>query len=190
MTHARMDEDDFDPANLIRIGTVKTVDLAEALCVVTVGDIESPPVPWMEARMGKTRIWSPPSIGEQILLICADGELGGGVVLRGIPSDAFPPAASTLEELILFEDGARIAYDPEAHKLTAHLPAGSTIDVTADQVNITGNVAITGDIAIDGQATVTGKLTADDDVIGGGKSLKSHKHGGVQAGGAQTGAPV
>lgn len=185
-----MDEDDFDPANLIRVGTVKTVDLAEALCVVTVGDIETPPLPWMEARMGKTRIWSPPSVGEQVLLICADGELGGGIILRGIPCDAFPAAGDSLEEFILFEDGARVAYDPEAHRLTAQLPAGSSIDVTADQVNIIGDLSVTGDVAIDGAATVTQTLTADDDVIGGGKSLKGHKHGGVQAGGAQTGAPV
>ena len=29
-----------------------------------------------------------------------------------------------------------------------------------------------------------------DAISGGGKSLKNHKHGGVQAGGAQTGTPV
>ena len=119
-----------------------------------------------------------------MILICMDGELGGGVVMRGIPSDTFAPAGNSAEEVILFGDGARIAYDPAAHKLTALLPGGSTIDVTADTVNIVGNVAI------DGEVTVTGKVTADDDVIGGGKSLKGHKHGGVQAGGAQTGAPV
>jgi phage baseplate assembly protein gpV len=61
---------------------------------------------------------------------------------------------------------------------------GSTIDVTADTVNVVGNVAVNGEV------TVTGKVTADDNVIGGGKSLKTHKHGGVQVGGAQTGAPL
>ncbi len=184
MRRTATDEDEFDPASLIRVGTVKSVDLTAATCIVEVGDIETPPLQWIETRMGATRIWSPPSEGEQVLLICADGELGGGLVLRGIPCDAFPAAGSALEEIILFSDGARIAYDPEAHKLTASLPGGSTVDITADQVNIIGDVSITGD------ATVTGKVTANDDVIGGGKSLKNHKHGGVQAGGAQTGTPV
>ena len=94
------------------------------------------------------------------------------------------PAGNSAEELIEFADGARIAYDPEAHRLTAQLPGGSTADITADQVTITGNVAIDGDV------TVSGKLTANDDVIGGGKSLKSHKHSAVQAGGGQSGPPV
>lgn len=190
MRRSATDEDEFDPASLIRIGTVKSVDLGEATCIVEVGDIETPPLAWIESRIGDTRIWSPPSEGEQVLLICTDGELGNGLVLRGIPSDAFPPAGNSLEEVMLFADGARIAYDPEAHKLTAQLPGGSTVDITADQVNIIGNVSITGDVAIDGETTVTGTVTANEDVIGGGKSLKNHKHGGVQAGGAQTGAPV
>lgn len=184
MNRARTDEADFDPSELIQIGTVQSVDLPAARCIVAVGDTESPPLAWIESRMGDTRIWSPPSVGEQVLLICMDGELGGGIVLRGIPSDAFAPAGSTTEEAMLFKDGARLSYDPEAHKLTARLPGGSTIDVTAD------TVAIKGKVAIDGDVTVTGKLTADDDVIGGGKSLKDHKHGGVQAGAAQSGPPV
>ncbi len=156
MMRARTDEDDFDPSGLIQIGTVKSVDLAAARCIVETGDVETPPLRWIEGRMGATRIWSPPSAGEQVLLICMDGELGGGLVLRGIPSDAFAPAGNSAEELIAFADGARIAYDPEAHRLTALLPGGSTADITADQVNITN----------------------------------SHKHGGVQAGGAQTSPPL
>ncbi len=184
MMRARTDEDDFDPSGLIQIGTVKSVDLAAARCIVETGDVETPPLRWIEGRMGATRIWSPPSAGEQVLLICMDGELGGGLVLRGIPSDAFAPAGDSTEELIEFADGARIAYDPEAHRLTALLPGGSTADITADQVKITGNVAIDGDV------TVSGKLTAEDDVIGGGKSLKSHKHSAVQAGGGQSGPPA
>ena len=51
-------------------------------------------------------------------------------------------------------------------------------------VEAPGGTSWTGDIDVEG------KLTASDDVVGGGKSLKGHKHGGVQAGGAQTGAPV
>jgi len=180
----RTDEGDFDPAELIQIGVVQAVDLSAARCTVAVGGIESPPLRWIESRMGLTRSWSPPSEGEQVLLLCMDGELASGVILRGIPSDAFLPIGDSIEEAILFPDGARIAYDPEAHRLTAHLPGGSTIDVTADTVNIAG------DVAIDGSVSVTGTVTADDDVIGGGKSLKTHKHSAVQPGSGQSGAPV
>lgn len=40
-----------------------------------------------------------------------------------------------------------------------------------------------------GDVTVGGTLTAATDVMGGGKSLKTHTHGGVQPGVGNTGAP-
>ena len=134
-------------------------------------------------RSGETRIWSPPSIGEQGVLFSPEGDIGGAIFLPGITRDMFPPAGNSLEEVIVFKDGARIAYDPEAHILTAALPAGSTANITAEQINLTGNVAIDGDV------TVTGTLTADTDVIGGGKSLKDHRHLGVTPGVGVSGAP-
>jgi len=168
-----------DADGLIRLGTVASVDLAGARCTVRIDeDAESPPLRWIETRMGATRTWSPPSIGEQVLVLCPAGEIAAGIVLRGVASDAHPAPGTTLRELIRFADGAEIAYDPESHELEAVLPSGATAMLVAD-----GGITITGDI------TLTGKLTASDDVIAGGISLKNHKHGGVQAGGAQTGAP-
>jgi phage baseplate assembly protein V len=173
-----------DPDQLLRLATVKSVDLSAARCTLLLddgddGEVETGPLAWVESRLGKTRVWSPPSVDEQVLLICPGGEIGAGIVLRGLPSTANPPAGNSLREVILFEDGAEIAYDPEAHELEVILPAGATAALVAD-----GGITITGDI------TLTGKLTASDDVIAGGKSLKSHKHSGVQAGAAQTGTPV
>lgn len=172
------DEAPIDPSELIRLGTVSAVDLAAGTCTVDVGDIVTPAIPWIEPRMGATRTWSPPTVGEQVLLICPESELGLAVALRGIPSDTFPVAGNSLEELIEFSDGARIAYDPESHTLTAALPAGGTVAITAETVTI------------DGDVTVTGTLTADVDVIGAGKSLKSHRHSATQPGSGQSGPPA
>jgi hypothetical protein len=41
-----------------------------------------------------------------------------------------------------------------------------------------------------GGATMLGPMTVTNDVTAGGKSLKTHVHSGVTAGGANTGAPV
>jgi phage baseplate assembly protein V len=55
----------------------------------------------------------------------------------------------------------------------------------------THNVTIVSPLTtINGNVQVNGTLTASVDVIGGGKSLKTHKHGGVTVGGGQTGVPV
>jgi phage baseplate assembly protein gpV len=71
------------------------------------------------------------------------------------------PAGDTLAELVEYEDGARIGYDPVTHALTALLPEGATATLEAP-----GGLTIRGDVLIEGT------LTARNDVIGGGKSLK------------------
>ncbi len=180
-----------DLASLIRIGTVLSVDLADARCIVRFGDPDDPdpaqtgPIRWLSPRAGLTRVWSPPSVGEQVLLLCPDGQLGAAVAITGIVQDSFPPLGNSTAEMIEFADGAKITYDPEASELVAVLPAGGTVDVTAD-----GGITLRGDVTIIGNVSVSKTLTAAEDVVGGGISLKTHKHGQVQAGSAQSGVPV
>jgi len=186
-----------DLASMIRVGTVLSVDLAEARCIVRFGDPDDPdpaqtgPIRWLTPRAGLTRVWSPPSVGEQVLLLCPDGQIGAAVAIMGIVQDAFPPLGSTTAEVIEFADGARITYDPELSELVASLPAGGKVDITADGgITLRGDVTIEGNLAVSQSATVAETLTADEDMIGGGISLKTHKHGQVQAGSAQSGEPV
>lgn len=192
-----------DIASLIRIGTVTAVDLAEARCIVRFGDPDDPepaetgPIRWLSPRAGLTRVWSPPSVGEQVLLVCPDGQIGAGVAITGIVQDAFPPLGNTTAEMIEFADGAKITYDPEAHELVAVLPSGGTVDLTADggitlrgPVTIIGDTTIEGSLAVSQGATVGESLTAGDDVLADGISLKTHKHGQVQSGSSLSGEPV
>ncbi|WP_313335777.1 phage baseplate assembly protein V [Sphingobium yanoikuyae] len=181
-----------DLSELIRLGSIASVDLAAARCTVRYGDpddedggAETPPIRWLAPRAGMTRSWSPPSEGEQALLLVPDGQIAAAIALVGIWSDAFPPPGSTLAELVEYADGARVGYDPEAHALTAILPAGATALVEAP-----GGLTIRGPVRIEGDVDLQGGITATDDVTAAGISLKSHKHGNVQAGAAQSGPPV
>lgn len=54
-------------------------------------------------------------------------------------------------------------------------------------IDITGNVSIDGDLSVSGEISATGTITSDTDVIGGGISLKTHVHGGVESGSSTTG---
>ena len=164
---------------LIRFGSIASVDLGAARCRVKIGDVETSDIRWIEGRAGASRSWSPPSVGEQVLVLAEAGELAGAVALRGVISTAHPAAGDSIRELIAFTDGAVLAYDPEAHTLDAILPGGATARIEAS-----GGITLIGDV------TVEGTLTASVDVIADGISLKTHKHGGVQAGGAQTGVPA
>lgn len=180
----------LDVATLIRLATIASVDLAEARCTVKIGDEEgddsiSPPIRWAAMRCGKTRIWSPPSIGEQGLLFCPDGEIENAIFVPGIVCDAFPPVGDSEIEIVEFEDGSRITHDATAHAFVIDLTAGATAKIIAP-----GGLTIDADVTINGDIDLQGKMTATDDVIADGKSLKSHKHSGVTAGGAQTGTPV
>jgi len=167
-----------DLGDLIRFGSIESVDLAAARCTVRAGDLVTGPIRWIEARAGATRSWSPPSAGEQVLLICAEGEIAAGIALRGIASAAHPPAGDSARELIEYSDGAVLAYDPEAHALEAILPAGAAARLVAP-----------AGLTIEGDVSITGALTVSEDATAAGISLAHHKHGLVRAGTDTSGEP-
>lgn len=171
--------------DLMREGTIESVDRATRTCRFRTGELLTGPVPWMSARSGATKTWSPPSVGEQGVLFCPEGDTARGFVMPGLFSTSHPAPSSEDVELIEYADGARVGYDPSTHALTAILPAGGTAKIEAD-----GGVSIKGKVTITGDVSVTGKIDATGEVTGSGIKLSAHKHGGVQAGGAQTGNPV
>lgn len=176
---------------LVCPGTIAEVDLAAALCRVHLGEILTGFLPWFVPRAGQTIEWSAPSIGEQVILLSPGGDTLAGVALRGFYSNAFPaPDSSDTRHLVRYPDGALVQYDHASHELLATLPSGGTVAVTADGgVTINGPLTVNGDTQLNGDAGVTGTVEADVDVIGGGKSLKGHKHLAVMAGNAVSGPP-
>lgn len=176
--------------NLIRLGTVAEVDGVR--CRVRSGEVLTDYLPWLVIAAGNTIEWSAPSIGEQVVLLAPGGDLAGAMVLRGLYSDAHPaPATDPALHVRRYPDGTEIAYNAETHALIATLPAGGTAAITADGgVTIHGPLTVNGNTALNGDAAISGTAMADVDVIGAGKSLKSHAHGGVQPGGGQSGPPA
>lgn len=178
--------------NLLRDGVVTEVDHQRQLCRISSGETHTDLIPWLVSAAGATIAWAPPSIGEQVKLLCTDGDLANAVVLRGLYSTQYP-APSTDPDVVLsqFEDGAVISYNAATHALSAVLPAGGTVTVQADGgVTITGPVTIVGDTEITGQVQINGKAVVSDDVVAGGISLKQHKHSAVQPGTGTSGAPL
>jgi len=171
--------------DLVREGTVVSRDLTAGTARVQFADeLTTGDLPWLASRAGSTRTWSPPAIGEQVVVIAPEADTARGIIIGSLSSDAHPHPANDGSTLTEYEDGARIGYDPEAHALTAILPGGATVHIDAS-----GGLSIKGPVTVDGDIRSTGTITADTDVIGGGKSLKSHTHGGVQSGGAFSGPP-
>ncbi len=169
--------------DLLRLGLIASVDLAAATAVVHCGEIESPPLPWLELA-GTFRTWTPPTEGEQVLLICPEADIAHGLILRGINSTRFPPPASDDSHQLHGKDGLIIRVTADGLEITA-----------PGDVDITGNVTISGDLSVDGNGSITGDMqvdgraNADEDVTGGGISLKNHTHSGVTSGGSTTAPP-
>lgn len=192
-----------DLSALIRFGIVIEVTLDPPRCRVRYGDpegdedeAESPAIRWLAGRAGKTRKWSPPSVGEEVLLLAPDGQVGNAVALTGLWNDDNPsPSTEDLEQLT-FNDGAVISYDPVAHALVATLPDESSARIAATTITFVGDVKVEGklqvteDAQFDAKVHAGGEIATDDDMKAGSVKLKTHKHSGVAAGAAQSGAPV
>lgn len=197
--------------NLIRFGTIKTVNPSKPIPLVTVDldDIVTPEIRFFNAHAGNDSTWDPPSEDEEVIVISPCGEIGPtSVVFYGLYNNDHPAPSDDLNQKIrVFSDGCIIAYDISAHQLSAILPSGGKAIVTADggitvngDTTINGNLQINGSTAMTGNNTVsgsqlvqgsshsTGAFSTEADVKAGSISLKEHKHPGDSGG--TTGGPI
>lgn len=159
-------------ANMIAIGTVESVDYGAATARVRIGDLVTAGLPMQAGRAGANQTWSPYEVGEQVIVVSPSGNLSCGIIMGALYSanGAANGDRAGLQRAS-FSNGAVIEYDRDANQFTMDL-AGGTVAIYA-----AGGISIIGDVTVSG------------DVVASGISLKSHVHGGVQAGGASTGAP-
>lgn len=107
--------------NLIRRGVCASVDPGAGRCVVTHGELKTPPIQYMHPSAGEQSETRHPSVGEQCVLLNFGGGENGTlyVALFGLPTSAYP-LTSTQASLTkrVYKDGATSSYDDEAHALT------------------------------------------------------------------------
>lgn len=164
---------------MIRPGTIHAVDHAKPRCRVKSGALLTQWLPWFACRAGRVRDWSPPSEGEQCVIISPSGELAAGFVLVGLNSDSFPAPSSNPDlDSRTYADGTWMGYDMGSKEMTIIMAAGGK------QI-----LRIPAGIEIQGDVTITGTVTVTEDVTASGISLVEHVHGGVQGGSSTTEAP-
>lgn len=155
--------------NLIRIGTIHSVDHAAVRCRVQSGHLLTQWLPWFTSRAGETTSWDPPTIGEQAMVFSPSGEAGGGIVLYGLNSDAIgPPSHSPENHVIRFPDGATFSYDHAAGHLDISGIRSATVEA-ANTLLFKAGDSVTFDTPLvrdTGKHTTEGLLTYRNGIAG------------------------
>lgn len=140
-----------------RFGLVTSVDPASATARVTLqpeGVLSGwLPVlsPWVGSGWGA---WSPPSPGDQVMILAQEGDAEHGVIIGRAFSDSDPPPPAAAGELWLVHE------------------TGSTI-----RLRNSGTVEIIGPVTVMGTVTVTGDVIASGNLVdqhGSLAALRSH----------------
>lgn len=113
--------------NLLREGVIAQVN--ENRVRVRIGQLLTTWLRWFNLRAAAVHVSSKPTIGEQCLVLSAGGNLGGGLVLLGLNSDANPmPQDCGPNDLILEV--------PTDGRLVLRC-GNSSVVMTADHIEIT-----------------------------------------------------
>lgn len=179
--------------NVARTGTVTEIDEGKWRVRVQSGELETTWMRWNAQRAGAFKVWTPPSIGEQVWFLCLGGNTDVAFIGGSLYSDDNPaPGASRREMVVTAPDGARFRYDAEAGalqvkgiksavveasvKITLDTPEVECTNLlTTKNLNVTEGGEMRGDITHTGGAFTSNGVQVDD-----------HSHGEVERGGDWT----
>lgn len=162
---------DWGRGGAVRLGTVIEFDAARCRVRVRIaGDGAQGTLtgwlPWGTWAAGHLRVWSPPAVGEQCLLLAPSGDLEQAVAMPAVfqQQGAFPaPSDNPQHTLMQWDDGGYIRYERDTHRLIMGAPC---------VVRVEGDLMVTGD------------------VFAGGVSLRRHRHTGVRRGDSTSDGPT
>ncbi|SIO25841.1 phage baseplate assembly protein V [Halodesulfovibrio marinisediminis] len=180
--------------NLVRIGTVHSVDYERNMARVAFGAAITDYLPWLTTRAAGNRTYESLEVGEQVFVITPPGQ-ALGVIVGVLNQNAYPhPAQSPEIQKTVFKDGSVVMYDRASHVLTADIKgdvnvvasgnvqveAGKDITATAGKaVEIAAGSSVTvtaKNITLNGQTTINGSLSQGGGSNGGSASFNSTLH--------------
>lgn len=179
--------------NIGRTGTVTEIDEENWRARVQSGGLETTWLRWNAQRAGAFKVWVPPSIGEQVWLLCLGGNTDTAIIGGSLYSNDNPaPGATRNEMVVTAPDGARFRYDAEAGALqvtgikSAAIEASVIVTLDTPEVNCTNllrakNLDITEGGEMRGDFNHTGGV-----FISNGVQVDNHNHGKVERGGDWT----
>lgn len=185
--------------SIINRGIVTQVDHAAARCRVQIDGLETNWLKFTSARIGTVKIWNPPSIGEQVLVISETGELSTGLVTISFDYDDQPlPSANADTFEIHCDDGASFIYNHVTHNLGVTLPDESTTKINSSCILLSaidiGINCTNYRVACDNYEISSSNYTLNSSTNSQNGTLTinglpylEHNHNGVKSGGSSTG---
>ena len=179
--------------NIGRTGTVTEIDEENWRVRVQSGGLETTWLRWNAQRAGAFKVWVPPSIGEQVWLLCLGGNTDTAIIGGSLYSNDNPaPGATRNEMVVTAPDGARFRYDAEAGALqvtgikSAVIEASVIVTLDAPEVNCT-NLLRAKNLDITEGGEMSGNFNhKGGKFISNGVQVDDHDHGNVERGGDWT----
>jgi phage baseplate assembly protein gpV len=142
-------------------------------------------LPYMRIQGGANAVILDPQVGDLGLAVFCDRDTSTAKTTK---AEALPGSLRQFDLADGMYIGGVLNGVPEQYvRFSAEgveIVSPTKITLTAPAIEFDGPTHTTGEVTGDAGATFSG------DVVGSGKSLATHKHGGVTVGGGQTGVPV
>lgn len=166
--------------SLIKIGEVSSINPAKCTARVVFDDedgLVSYDLPVLQRNTLKNHDFAMPDIGEDaIVLFFGEGQEDGVIIGSIYAGEVTPPESTENRRTVVFDDGTRVCYDRQDHKLTVTIegteivfnrqdgsitvPNAVTINCTTATVNASSSVTLdTPKTDITGVLNVTGLIT-------------------------------
>lgn len=168
--HFRKEDDARALQMLLRMGTVYEVDHESVppKARIESGELITDFLPFPCDMGHNFRRWRAARVGAQVLFACPSGDTRQGVIVKFYNTTDHPqPETDPAVDLVEFDDGTILRKDGEELRIDSAVP----VYIKAELITLdTPLVHCTGDVQVDGT------MTANEDAIGGGVSLKTHVH--------------
>ena len=168
--------------NVIRIGTIAYVDLTDTAAPrvrVKDGELLTQWLPFGAMRAGTARVWSAPTVGEQVIMLSPSGELASAVVFGSLFCAGIQaPSTDPHDHIIDFADGTRVSHNDATGAMvftgmrTLLIKASESVTVDTPATHFNGVV------------THAGEALKSNGVV-----LDKHVHKGVKAALDKSGGP-
>ena len=138
-------------SNLINIGVVSEVDYDKCTARVKIGEIETAHLDFATIKAGKAKIWNPPEIGEQVLVLSPCGDLNNGIIWGALYAKS-SKAPSNIKS--------------KEHRI---IPAG--VEVKTNLFKIDGKLQVTGAAKFDSTVSVSGDVNTKKKSVSEGEQI-------------------